>query len=362
MIVNASKIGGRLTRIEVVRNGTSLVHRINLHNTITDAGMQFIFKGYAGQGGNNTVALNGTYINYTGGCYYMQVGTGSTPTNVSMNALENKITETNIRYCDGATGITKGSRCYVNDGTFFQEQLRTHQFTATSDFVLSEVGYFGNLTGLANDRTMFARIVLEDSLSVKKGDVVRITYNLRVSADARITSGIIGEYNYQKRISCFNPNYDKWIYSSTCHDMIDICTATDRYTMSDNYYAASAKFNLNMGDYIYAVIRWSGTPVSFASDSSGRPDTFDLSALVDHVNNGHLLQTMGSWEIGQNYRDATIIFDESYTGSFYNIRYRGWDFRFGYYDTDGTTWIDQPIVKDANHRLKFTFRTTIERD
>ena len=71
---------------------------------------------------------------------------------------------------------------------------------------------------------------------------------------------------------------------------------------------------------------------------------------------------MGDWTAGQNYRDSTVLINGDWTGNYYNIRFRGFDYRFGYYDTDGTTWIDQPIVKDANHRLKMTFRTTVTRE
>jgi hypothetical protein len=39
------------------------------------------------------------------------------------------------------------------------------------------------------------------------------------------------------------------------------------------------------------------------------------------------------------------------------MRVRGMDYRFGYYEEDGTTWHPQALRKFGNQILKFTFRT-----
>ncbi len=353
-------VGGRVTRVEVIRDGKSTVHEMNDHNVITDAGMQFIFSPPWSQYNSQLSALNCTSI-YGGAVAalgIMHVGTGTTAATVTDTGLEADVQSTSTRYwneSDGQLGRTCGTKVYISGNNYVQEELRTHQFTATSTFEMSEVGYFGkisyNYVPSSPAETMFSRVLLSTPVSVATGDLVRVTYNLKTTVSAAITTGEFGSYKYQTRLATRNCSYNNWV--ATSYGLID-------GNYNDSAGSQDSSSLQICGNLYYAYFSFNRAHTDFAVDSNGYPSYKGLDNNWDPSEN--FTGSVSNWAVGQNYRDLYLTFNNVVVENFYYIRVKGWDFRFGYYDTDGTTWIDQPIVKDATHRLTLTFRTTVTRE
>ena len=352
-------VGGRVTRVEVIRDGKSTVHEMNDHNVITDAGMQFILACPCGLSSGSCSQARYVLNDYNGdsiagGLYFAQFGSGTTAATQQDTSMESMVIETTNGYTDGVAGSTKGMKVYIEGNYYTEETIRTHQFTATSAFSLSEIGYFGKLG--STTKTMFAHIILSEPVSVAVGDVVRVSYNLRCKCASTISTGTLSSYKFQSRVAVPNGmSYDTW-NDNTNYGMLDTDRSNQVQTPENKQLCGYVEFSYNY----YTPFAFNTNSTSFAVDSSNRPAYFKLSNYWGFGN--HFTGSIGTWSIGQDYSEFSLIFDDTIVANFYYIRIKGWDFRFGYYDTDGTTWIDQPIVKDATHRLTLTFRTTVTRE
>lgn len=184
------KLGGKLTKCGVVRNGCEIDLKINpVHNTITKSCLNNLLKwngtNSLPDGTNNLREVaslwcsNQTGNTRTGVFNYCAFGDGTAPTSVNDTELKNKIS--------GYTSAKKTSSgdcgVYHVSGDYSFIVRITHKFSAASqNCQIKEIGWF-NKVEPNGEYTLSSRVVLDYPIDINTGDVFYCSYEITVTVD-----------------------------------------------------------------------------------------------------------------------------------------------------------------------------------
>lgn len=331
-------------------------------------------------------AVAGTAVGRSGPLAYCGRGTGNTPTQFTDTALEAQIGSLTSTIKKGVPFC--GTKTLDYFGKYALRMSHTHE-AETEAVIIKELAWFGRwcrVAGVVN-YPMFSRVVLPEDLwvSLDVGESLITTYELRITLD-KVDPVIINDFGgagikaecrrvVQETLNQSSWNNDTAIYAipyltSAGVDWIQIPSNSIMYTSPycllpwSVYYSSYSHYSRDGMPYFRA------SNISFPAQ--GSPETMSrLPIYVKDVSNsqGITERSYVDYVPGSHYRDIQMAHGHLYPNlnegeyvDLYYMHWRGLSYRFGYYDTDGVTWIPTPIRKYANRKITFRFRTQLVTD
>jgi hypothetical protein len=292
---------------------------------------------------------------------FAQCGTDGSPTQFTDIDLKAPIGSKSKSYKSGApfSGTNADANGY---------NLRVSYILPESleDTTVREFAIFGSIKSEA-EFPMFARVVLDQPLYLQVGDKPIFTYDLRVD---RAVEPVYGDFfglesadgsplKFGRKL---NYSYSKSTpYNQGVHNIPHIGTSGYTLESSEKAVERPPYYFYDRNNYGYY-----DRPYVSNSDKSFGVSADSLTSIGD-VTGDHGFSFVPYTGVGTNdkYRDIIYTMGLLNPGivnatdyyDIYFMRIRGMDYRFGYYEEDGTTWHPQALRKFGNQILKFTFRT-----
>lgn len=289
----------------------------------------------------------------------------------------------------------------------------THDFGVINEDVdIKEIGYFGRYQDDPNDPTsifypMFSRIVLDTPIKIEYGEEFYCTYTLHIKIDESVEKienfGNTGKHvlmKYNPYCPDTNILYDSkkprteskipfpGIFSDGTYYYPYGGIRSEGGSMSSDYARKMRCFlfphiiidkrswyDSNNGCAAKEDVYITTTPKKFDSTSNELSTEF-ISTMFTKNDQGRLSNPAQyipvNYEDDTNYRDLKIklpTYCPNLTTAegndkieIHNIYCRGYEYKLGHYNEDGSEWIPEPIVKKVNQEMTFTIRTTITTD
>ena len=349
MINLKMKVGGYLTSVKNEDTGEELITEPK-HNLVTNSGLDLLLNGRNPSLGTTLIS---DFFMFAGGESRgfgepaFRIGSGSSPTTMSMTGLQN---HTDLFYNVTSAGTTSN---IVND----QWHQRIVKTVYISSVPVKEIAFSPNAVG---DTDIFSRVVLKNPITVvgtytfTYDFYITLPYVNRTTVENLAGTGLPGEImldtgtytgRYGTTVTKIAPSYS---YYSSQIEKWDGPDNTNNYPM--------------VGFLVpYNFMAWSIHNPGFSSDTT-RDFGSDTPDNIGYNSNGNCICTPGTYVSGQGYRDFTYTIDASFpsaTSGVLPIAYinlRGLQMRFGSY-VDGS-WVGKTVNKQATEKLNITLRYT----
>ena len=281
------------------------------------------------------------------------IGSSSTPTTMDMTGLQGD--ELGYQYSPTGNAAASGTLTYIDDVNGYVVCRDVQSYTATNPGTIWE---FCTFYDARSNKKLFSRCVLNAGISVLSGQTVSVTYTLRIK---------IPFFTAQK-ITIPGISKTAWVKCNAIY--ANGADAANNYCTGYSYYPSSATKFVNFYDTAYpAAILMPFSALNDTSNVSYWPllstdTTLALNAtyassVYTKKYAGDMSYTLGSYTAGQGYRDFTwSILPSAGAQTIAYMTIRGLSFRFGDFDSDGTTWVASPISKTADQRLDVKLRYT----
>lgn len=332
------------------------------HNRVVNTGIDYLLCGFFSDYSliPNSSFLGGSYPGKLGaGCLVMSaIGSSNTPTTMDMTGLQG--TMLGYQYTYNSNAAASGTLTYIDDVNGYVVCRDIQSYTAVSSGTIWEFCTFYNNSG--NSMKLFSRCVLNAGISVISGQTVSVTYTLRIK---------IPFFTAQK-LSIPGISKTAWVQCNAIY--ANGASAANNYCTGYSYYSSSPTKFINFYDTAYPaailmpfsalndttnVSYW---PLLSTDTTLGLNATYASSIYTKHYA-GDMSYTLGSYVAGQGYRDFTwSILPSAGVQTIAYMTIRGLSFRFGDFDSDGTTWVASPISKTADQRLNITLRYTYSQE
>lgn len=368
-----------------------------IHNRITSGGLDYLLTSNNSSAGGYSYKISNSsfpgtprpaFIGYGytadsgdryqfGACQFFQVGTGGKATEFNDTSLEVPFDIPKASYRNEApfSGIR-----YISHN---KHAVRiAHRQLISQDITISELGWFGGIgpstdANKVTQNILFSRVVLDQPISLLAGEYFQAVYEIELDFGGE-TSGefqnITDQDNKIDPLKFLSRPYITPSGRSTSVSLNNrLNNCFDIQSSGSSGYDSAGEFHLPVA-YATGVRGWPSTAYvdgifyttngrDFTAESTSSKDTnvtpiFNTSGdksveFVDYtgVGNNDKHRDM-IWKIGAlcpNLNPDTFV-------DFRFLRLRGREYRFGYYEADGTTWHSQALRKYANQTLAITHR------
>lgn len=258
-----------------------------------------------------------------------------------------------------------------------------HRQLISQDITISELGWFGGI-GPSTDASkvtqniLFSRVVLDQPISLLAGEYFQAVYEIELDFGGEISgefqnltdqdnkvdplkflsrpyivpSGRSTSVNSSNGLNnCFDVSYNRSsAYGAAGEFHLPVAYATGVRNWPTTAYVDGIFYNTNDRDFTAESTTYKDTNVTPIFNTSGDKSVefVDYTGIGNNDKHRDMI-----WKIGAlcpNLNLGTFV-------DFRFLRLRGREYRFGYYEEDGTTWHPQALRKFGNQILKLTFRT-----
>jgi hypothetical protein len=365
-------VSGGLDYLLTSRNSTTGGYSFGITNS-SNAGSPrpaFIGCGYTANSGDDKRCQFGA-------CQFFQVGTGGKATEFNDTSLEVPFDTPKNSYRNETP--FSGVR-YISHN---KHAVRiAHRQLISQDITIRELGWFGGIgptdypSFVATQNILFSRVVLDQPISLLAGEYFQAVYEIELDFGGE-TSGEFQNLTDQdnkidplkflsrpyivpygrstsatlnnRLYNCFDLSNGSSGYNHAGEFHLPVAYATGVRGWPSTAYVDGIFYNTNDRDFTEESKNSRDTNVTPIFNTSGDKSVefVDYAGIGNNDKHRDMI-----WKIGAlcpNLNPDTFI-------DFRFLRLRGREYRFGYYEADGTTWHSQALRKYANQTLAITHR------